>query len=245
MFEIDKEKVKKHFSRHAENYDKYAILQKEMGELLLEQIKKGTNSPKSILDVGTGTGEMTLKLPSLFPEAEITAIDIAEGMIKVARSKSGRRHIKFESADGEFLPYPSETFDILISNAALQWMNLALAYPEFFRVLKPKGNLFFTTFGPQTLKELDNLGFSKHLFPAKEEHLKLLNQKFQKVEIFSQNQVKDYSNLKELFCFIKKTGAQSAFIKTDKSRTFGKVRDKNLDAPVSVTWEIIWGVCRK
>jgi malonyl-CoA O-methyltransferase len=57
--------------------------------------------------------------------------------------------------DIEALPLATASVDLVWSNLALQWVNdLDHAFGEFHRVLKPGGLLMFSTFGPDTLKEL-------------------------------------------------------------------------------------------
>ena len=58
-------------------------------------------------------------------------------------------------ADAEQLPFASQSVDIIYSNFALQWCaNLPLLFAELQRVLKPGGQIIFTTLGPATLHEL-------------------------------------------------------------------------------------------
>jgi malonyl-CoA O-methyltransferase len=57
--------------------------------------------------------------------------------------------------DIERLPFANDSVDLVWSNLALQWVNdLARAFAEMHRVLKPGGLLMFSTFGPDTLREL-------------------------------------------------------------------------------------------
>ena len=57
--------------------------------------------------------------------------------------------------DIEHLPLASQSLDLLWSNLAIQWCNdLDLAFGEMHRVLKTDGLVMFSTFGPDTLKEL-------------------------------------------------------------------------------------------
>ncbi len=58
-------------------------------------------------------------------------------------------------ADIEALPLASASTGLVWSNLAIQWCNdLDAALQEFHRVLQPEGLLMFSTFGPDTLKEL-------------------------------------------------------------------------------------------
>jgi malonyl-CoA O-methyltransferase len=53
------------------------------------------------------------------------------------------------------LPLADNSVDLLVSNLMLQWCNdLPTVFREWVRVLKPQGALLFSTFGPDTLKEL-------------------------------------------------------------------------------------------
>ncbi|RKZ64875.1 MAG: hypothetical protein DRQ44_08780 [Gammaproteobacteria bacterium] len=58
-------------------------------------------------------------------------------------------------ADIEKLPFADESFDLIFSSLSMQWCNdLGAALLEAKRVLKPGGLSVFSTFGPDTLKEL-------------------------------------------------------------------------------------------
>lgn len=47
--------------------------------------KELSSSPRAILDIATGTGDVAFDLHRRFPEAEITGIDLSDGMLEVAR----------------------------------------------------------------------------------------------------------------------------------------------------------------
>ncbi|RYZ93834.1 MAG: methyltransferase domain-containing protein, partial [Moraxellaceae bacterium] len=61
----------------------------------------------------------------------------------------------FCCGDAEQLPFANQSVDIIYSNFALQWcVNLPRLFAELKRILKPGGELIFTTLGPATLHEL-------------------------------------------------------------------------------------------
>lgn len=157
---IDKQMLKQSFGKASQSYDAAAILQREICQRLLEKLEYINFKPKKILDVGAGTGYATYALQKIFPEAEIIALDIAHPMLAVAKQRNGlwsrlRKRVRFINADTEYLPLIDNSVDLIFSNLTLQWVNqLDTALLEFSRVLKADGMLLFSTFGPDTLKEL-------------------------------------------------------------------------------------------
>jgi malonyl-CoA O-methyltransferase len=161
-FEIDKRQVRRAFSRAALDYDAAAVLQREVCVRMLEKLDCIKLQPARVLDVGSGTGWGTRQLGERYPKAEVTALDIAIGMLQAARGTSswwkklfaGRRDT-YLCADVEALPIASGSVDMVWSNLALQWCNdLPATFVELQRVIKVDGLLMFSTFGVDTLREL-------------------------------------------------------------------------------------------
>lgn len=161
-FEIDKKQVRRAFSRAAAEYDAAAVLQREVCVRMLEKLDYIKLRPAHLLDVGSGTGWGTRQLSERYPQAEITALDIALGMLRAARGTSswwqklfrGKRE-SFLCADAEALPLAAHSMEMVWSNLALQWCNdLPATFAELSRVIKTDGLLMFSTFGPDTLQEL-------------------------------------------------------------------------------------------
>jgi len=156
----DKLKMRQSFERAAAHYDAAAILQQEISKRLLERLDYIKLQPARVLDVGAGTGISLTGLRQQYPAAQIYALDIVRAMLLEARKKQNwlqrlRRTIQFITADAEKLPLADASVDLLFSNLTLQWcLDLEQTFGEFKRVLKPGGLLMFTTFGPDTLKEL-------------------------------------------------------------------------------------------
>jgi malonyl-CoA O-methyltransferase len=157
--------VRQSFAASAGTYDEHAFLQREIGDRLFERLDYVKVAPQRIVDIGSGTGYATDKLLARYPEASVVALDIAQNMLGVARRKSAGPSLlkrlfgatdrrQFVCADAEALPLADEAFDMALSNLAMQWTDPERVAKEVVRALKPAGLFMFTTFGPDTLKEL-------------------------------------------------------------------------------------------
>ena len=161
-FEIDKRAMRRAFNRAAADYDEAAVLQREVCKRMLERLEYIKLHPARILDAGSGTGWGARQLAEKYPAAQIASLDIAIGMLHAARSRSGWWRKLFSGAqqmqvcgDIEALPLAASSVEMVWSNLALQWCNdLPAAFVGLHRVLKADGLLMFSTFGPDTLKEL-------------------------------------------------------------------------------------------
>ena len=161
-FEIDKRAMRDAFSKAATQYDAAAVLQREVCVRMLEKLDLIKIKPTDILDIGSGTGWGTRQLGERFKEADIIALDIAMGMLQTARGTSSwwqklfsgsKQH--FLCADAESLPLSTQGMDMVWSNLAVQWCNdLSATFGGLNRAIKNDGLLMFSTFGPDTLKEL-------------------------------------------------------------------------------------------
>lgn len=91
----------------------------ETEELILN-IRIGTVPPASILDVGTGSGCIAVALKRLYPEAAVTAVDLSEAALDIARENARRlgAEIEFRQADAFGLErtLAGRTFDLIVSN---------------------------------------------------------------------------------------------------------------------------------
>lgn len=152
----DKRWVGRSFGKAASGYDRVAALQREVGGQLLARLWELPQTPGAVLDVGAGTGYCTGRLAEKFPDADLIALDIALGMLRVLPERTELRGRALRiCGDAEALPLRAGSMDRVFSNLALQWCgDLPAALAEFRRVLKPGGSVLFSTFGEGTLSEL-------------------------------------------------------------------------------------------
>ncbi|NCT66444.1 MAG: malonyl-ACP O-methyltransferase BioC [Rhodanobacteraceae bacterium] len=152
---LDQAHVRRAFARAAASYEAHAVLQNEVATRLRERLDESPEfAPQRILDVGCGPGGASAALHARYPDAEFVALDLAPAMLGVARTHLGAA-AGYVCADAQALPLADASVDLVHSNLCLQWCDdPGLALAEFHRVLRPGGLLLFSTFGPDTLKEL-------------------------------------------------------------------------------------------
>ncbi len=160
--QVDKRLVRRSFDRAAADYDAHAVLQREVGNRMLERLEYIRHEPRVILDAGTGTGTGASGLQARYADARVVALDLAESMLRIAcpvrpfwqRWRNAPVPVPV-CGDIDQLPLRADSVNMVWSSLALQWCNdLSVSLAEFRRVLVPGGLLMFATFGPDTLKEL-------------------------------------------------------------------------------------------
>ncbi len=175
-----------------------ALVSDKQGDILdecfaLSILNMGVPEGK-ILDIGTGTGRIPIKIAKKCPQYLITAIDLSNNMLKVAnenkRKYGVKDNIEFQYGDAKKMPFDDDYFDIVISHVTFHHIaNPVPALKEANRVLKPGGaliirdlkrpinkllvKLFVTIFGSQYDKIQKKLfrnslmaGFTKKEFHA-------------------------------------------------------------------------------
>ena len=243
---LDKEKISRNFSRSASSYDQHALLQKELADKLFDSI--GGFKPARVLDIGCGTGYLADKMSQKFPSAKVVGIDIAPGMIEVAKSKYQRANLLFALGDGESLPFDQQSFDLIISNASLQWMSLEKVLGEVNRVIRQQGNFSFTTFGPGTLIELKACDFQVNDFTSIAEIKKGLGKIFSEIKIDAYMKKVEFASVKELILHLKEIGAHSSEKVPKKFDVFRAMKEHHRrfskDGTINASFEVIFAVCK-
>jgi ubiquinone/menaquinone biosynthesis C-methylase UbiE len=116
-----------------------------------------------VLDLGCGTGTLTLMLKNSCPEAEITGMDGDAQVLDIARQKTRGANIQWDEGLASSLPYPDSTFDRVVTSLVIHHLatdDKRRAFKEIYRVLrspdpvsgKPNGELHVLDFGaPRSL----------------------------------------------------------------------------------------------
>ena len=102
------------------------------------------SSPKTILDIATGTGDLALLLHRKLHPEKIVGLDLSEGMLKIAREKAAKAgaDIEFEQGDSLAMRFEDDSFDaITVAYGVRNFEHLEQGYREMHRVLRPGGVL--------------------------------------------------------------------------------------------------------
>ena len=235
---LAKQQIAHQFSRAAETYDRAAQLQNEIAQQLIDSIPAHLNG--TLVDLGCGTGWALEKI-ALLDRFQLTAVDIAPGMIEVARNRVP--NATFHCCDLEDTPLPDQVADLIFTSSSIQWCDTTAALKEIKRVGKSGGYLLGSTFGPQTFTDLKTAWQATgdqqnrvHEFESLEtiqsamQHLG-----FQNIALESQNHRLEFNSIDQLLQSIKQMGATNAsttrhpgLLGTQRYREFRGVLEKRL-----------------
>lgn len=158
---IDTAHLRRAFSRAAAGYEAVAHLQREVESRLLEQLAALEDRvPERALDLGAGPGRASRALRERWPKTQVLALDFALPMLQRIGAhkpwwKPGAKRLHALCADASALPLADAACDLVFSSLCLQWVaDLPRTLRGLRRVLRPDGLLLFSTFGPDTLREL-------------------------------------------------------------------------------------------
>jgi demethylmenaquinone methyltransferase / 2-methoxy-6-polyprenyl-1,4-benzoquinol methylase len=95
-----------------------------------------------LLDIACGTGDLAFEALKQMPNAAMTGVDLTQPMLELFRKKAEAKNviITIERGDVERLEFPDNSFDgVTIGFGTRNFTNLAIAFSEIYRVLKPEG----------------------------------------------------------------------------------------------------------
>jgi malonyl-CoA O-methyltransferase len=255
---LDKSSVRASFNRAAAGYDDFAVLQRGIGERLLQFLSLDPESTPVILDLGAGTGYCSRRIAR--QNARVIDLDLAPAMLGEARSREDRE-TDYVCGDAESLPFTDQCMDIVFSNLMIQWCgDLQELFREVHRILKPGGSFLFSTFGPETLCELRDawkrVDFETHVhaFSSLAAIRTALSRSGLQVLAIEQEFMRfEYQDVMELMRTLKGIGAHNLTEtrpraltgKRKVGRMIAEYGNSNPDQKISATFELLLGRCKR
>jgi malonyl-CoA O-methyltransferase len=245
---LSKDKIKNDFSRAAANYEQHANLQRKVAEKLAKFGWEIFDPKGQIIDVGSGTGFVK----KLLKPANVTQLDISEKMCNQSFPLAPTI-----CADMDQMPIADESMDGIISSLTMQWaIDTKKTFKEFARVLKSGSPFIISTFGIHTLQELKSIfrmidPFTHiNLFLEPDEMAAIAREAgFKNIEIRTELEIEEYSDVMQLMQTIKRIGAsnkQDTRKKGLSSREyFSKINKLYHDnfgrsTYIPATWEVLY-----
>ncbi|MCA8995688.1 MAG: methyltransferase domain-containing protein [Planctomycetaceae bacterium] len=115
-----------------------------------------------ILELGSGTGNLSVVIHEQFPDAHLTCVDCSGESLDVCRERLGKGNIEIQLADFRELEFPAETFDLITSSIAIHHLTSdekQVLLQHCWSWLRPGGIL---TFADQFRGETDDL-YTRHI----------------------------------------------------------------------------------
>ena len=103
-----------------------------------------------VLDLGCGTGTLTIMLKRAHPDTDLTGLDGDSQVLDMARQKSRGATIQWDEGLASALPYANCVFDRVLTSLVIHHLSTddkRRAFKEMYRVLKPHGELYVVDLG--------------------------------------------------------------------------------------------------
>jgi malonyl-CoA O-methyltransferase len=148
-----KVQIGKAFASAAARYDENAAPHEVVaGRLINFAASEQLPSAPAILEIGCGTGLLTRAIRQQWPQATITATDIAPEMLRATESRGVADRLLI--MDGEAPNLGDERFDLIVSSLTFQWFeSLPSALSRIMGLLAPQAILCFATMGADSFSD--------------------------------------------------------------------------------------------
>ena len=214
--------VEKEFSKNASSYNEYNIIQKEVAKKVVSLVE---NSPKKVLDLGCGSGEIYKLID--WDIDEFIAVDISYEMCKLhpKNSKINVINANYED-DNLFKKLKQKKFDIVISSSSLQWCSNLDDIVKKISLLS--NNCVVSIFCDKTFKTIYELSTLKSFLPSSDKVLESFKKYFT-VDYSIENYKLFFPDNISKFRYIKKSGVSGGKRRLGFKQTKDLIKNYPLD----------------
>lgn len=256
-----RQQIERRFSRSAPLYDQYAGTQRlAAGELLREARRLGEALVEGpVLEIGCGTGLLSLGLADCFPRRELVFTDLSAAMVATCRARlaaaTPRPRLSWQVLDGEAVQAEGQ-YALIVSGLALHWFqDLEATWQRLVRALRPGGWLLCSYQGdgsfPQWQAQCARLGLpcTANPLPAWPRLQQLLEHWPVATRFWQQEVAWRYPGARDFFRSLKRTGASTCLrgerLTPAQFRRLLREWDRSCPAGVEVTVQIHYAAVQR
>jgi len=197
-------KVSSEFSKYAQHYGSYNVVQNMVADRLLSNVK---SKPQTILDLGCGSGALVKKID--WDYKHFIGIDFAKGMLELHPKADNIECFFGDFNDDElFKELSPYKFDYILSASALQWADdLGSVFAALQKFNAPFALAIFTA---NTFKTLNETAGLEPLLRSSQEIEALAKEHFNSYEMEIVEYRLEFASTQEIFRYIKRSGVSGS-----------------------------------
>jgi len=201
------------FSKAQTTYNANALAQKEvavrLSEIISEAVASSRYSPRSMLEIGCGTGLLTRILLERYMFKTVHLNDISDVFVPCFSDLNEQYDYNFYVKDAEEIVL-NRKYDLIVSSSVFQWFENMPSFMEKIRQhLSPDGIFAFSTFGPQNMREVKELTGTGLDYLSKDEWIELLSVHFQLLQAEENSIQLQLNSPKDVLKHLKQTGVNA------------------------------------
>lgn len=145
--------------------NEHVLIPRPETEELVHWVKEKSTPPQSVLDIGSGSGCISISLKKIFPNAEVYALDVSEDALQVLQENVKNQGVEINPIHADIFHFnPSIKFDLIISNPPyvpeyekLEMQKQVLQFEPHWALFVPDNNptIFYTHIANWALKNLN------------------------------------------------------------------------------------------